>query len=84
MKRKDFVLRDEIINWLKQLKSELDEGDSVLIVEGKNDKKLFVNLGFNKLRILTVSHLSEENLLYSRANRNRLLQWVMAQEVQME
>ncbi|MHA1989719.1 MAG: hypothetical protein ACW981_15005 [Candidatus Hodarchaeales archaeon] len=63
MNRKDLYLRDEFINWLKQLKVELLEHDTLLLVEGKNDKAFFSQLGFEGKKILQISYLTTEKLL---------------------
>jgi 5S rRNA maturation endonuclease (ribonuclease M5) len=63
LNRKDLYLRDEFINWLKQLKVELLEHDTLLLVEGKNDKAFFSQLGFEGKKILQISYLTTEKLL---------------------
>jgi 5S rRNA maturation endonuclease (ribonuclease M5) len=63
LNRKDLYLRDEFINWLKQLKVELLEQDTLLLVEGKNDKAFFIQLGFEEKKILQISYLSTEKLV---------------------
>ena len=37
--------------------------DTLMLVEGKNDRAFFQHLGFNNDKILEISHLSEEKLL---------------------
>jgi 5S rRNA maturation endonuclease (ribonuclease M5) len=63
LNRKDLYIRDEFINWLKQLKVELLEQDTLLLVEGKNDKAFFIQLGFEEKKILHISYLTTEKLV---------------------
>ena len=63
LKTKISKRRDDFISFLKQLKKEIDEIDTLLLVEGKNDKAFFEYFGFNGDKIIEISYLSEEKIL---------------------
>lgn len=63
LNRKDLYSRDKFLDWLKKLKKELLEQNTVLLVEGKNDKTFFTQLGFDHRKIIQIASLTTEQLL---------------------
>lgn len=45
--------KDELLSEIASLKKESEE--SIIVVEGKNDKKALINIGINRERIITLS-----------------------------